>query len=439
MLKRKIFAFYRTILWKISSRGKYLKYLVSLLIFIVSCLYLYFLIKNGNLENKVLIDNTRYFLSAAAQSLAGLVAIVLVIYNLFSSRIPNYELIFRQHYPTFLERYHESKNIRKLIVISGITIFLLLISVIFIFDNIYSLFLLIILNLFFLEYSLMEFVIFISNALIIAGKDKFFEDCRYLLSGKVDYDTLVDIRNNLEQFNNEIYSEKYSGILIDKENLNSLFKFIILGFGKQLKDDERLGDSAYYRSFEDSLEYGFSESEIYDIWQSTFLEINPNFKLHIDMCIKNGHCIKYIPEVINLIIKMLDGFDRTSRQHLYEYYLKTYVEIINKVNGIIDQRINLKFYGLSKIRESVAKNGLVYSDFFIKLLSDLKLDKKSKIGQLKELLKDYENYYGDAKTEKEFKEISKELKANKHNELIDAQRSLNDVITKIKELNKKVS
>ena len=136
---------------------------------------------------------------------------------------------------------------------------------------------------------------------------------------------------------------------------------------------------------------------------------------------------------------MLDGFDRTSRQHLYEYYLKTYVEIINKVNGIIDQRINLKFYGLSKIRESVAKNGLVYSDFFIKLLSDLKLDKKSKIGQLKELLKDYENYYGDAKTEKEFKEISKELKANKHNELIDAQRSLNDVITKIKELNKKVS
>ncbi|MBI2651998.1 hypothetical protein HYX00_00910 [Candidatus Woesearchaeota archaeon] len=396
--------------WLVWSK---LKYMILLIIFFLSSFYLLFLVKSG-LDKRVLIDNTRYFFSAAAQSLAALIALIFVIYNLVSLKISNYELIFKQHYPQFLTEYHNLNTIKKLIILSGITIVSLLVSLLFIFDNLYMLLVLILFNLFLLYFSVLDSLHFFLHSLSISGKDKFFEDAKKLLENKVHYDILVDVRNNIEEFNELLELEDYSYIKHDKQRINLLFSSILVGFGKQLKNEECMGDSHYYDEFTNTLEMWAIKKELYEAYQPTFYSFRDNFKSHISMCINDEHCIKYIPELINIVVKMLDVFNRINRHNMYESYLKLFQEIQIQIKNVKDPRVNLKYCRLSELADSIAKNALNNYDLFIKLLYNLKLSKKLKIGYLQEIVNKFKYYYGKNLEEVFFQQRLKELKINKY-------------------------
>ncbi len=417
-----------------ASVKKNLKYIIIFPVFLIFSLCFFFLIKSGSVDEETLIENSRYFFSAAAQSLATLVAIVLIIYNIVSSRIPSYEPIFKQHYPLILNKYHELTKVRKLIILSGISITILLVSILFLFKNTLSLFILVIINIFVLIYSLIEFILFFSTYLIKSGKDKFFEDCEWLLENELGYQIMKDIFYNILEFNNNLPSSKYSSIIMDRDRINSLPNSIIMGLGNKLKVDEYMGSSAYYRCFEDIIKEVYDKRDSYEVWHSYLYNILPNFEFHVKMCIKDGHCIKYIPDLIRVLTEFLKGFDKVSDHSMYKTYLKTFIYISKSVKKIKDGRLWLDNYGLSDIRNSVAINGLAFHDFFIDLISKLGLTKKEKKEQLNKLIEDYQNYYFRVTNEDEFKERIKEHNSNKYVELRDVKFFLENIKNKLKEL-----
>lgn len=375
---------------------------VPLLLWLLISGSLLLLIVKGNLETETFKDNLRYFLSATAQAFAALVAIVWVIYSLSSSKIPNYEIIFGRSYPLILKEYNEIKKIKRVIWTAGFVIAILLMSLLFIIDNIKILFVLALINSLFFIPALIELILFFSRSMTTSNKDKFFRNCETILESKVEDFRLTEVFENIKNFEENVGSDDYASIRADKERIIELFNSVFIGHANLLKKREMIGSNSYYQGFRHMLAYFLRKDNIHKIHSGIYYRIKPYFKKHIEFCIDDGHCIKYIPDVIRLITQMIDGFSANSFWPPYESYLELFVEINQEVKAIKDSRVPyLAHYGLEEIGNTIARRGLWDYDRFIKLLDKIGIDRKTAISLLEEAKRDCEMIYGKGKSEKQ--------------------------------------
>ncbi len=330
-------------------------------------------------------NNMRYAFSAAAQVIATIVTILIVIFTIISSRIPNYEPIFKQHYQIILKKYYEIQKTKKLITLAGVTIIFLIIFLFFIIPNTGFLVSLVAFATFLIVLSLLELISFFSNALVKSNKYKLFRDIVWCINNLFDYEICFFIVIQIKELATE-ENKPFQKFLEDKHLFLPLLNPCILKLFKELPKKERMGDVHYYGIFHQLLNIIEEKKLEEEIYPRTYFELQENFLKYMDGCIHilNGHCQKYIDEVLYIILHFIRFFTRTHNFNATDIYFELCVKmgklfLLPKFKHQFDSFL----FSLSKF---IGENGMNTCDLFVKLLGALNYSSKERIMFLQNVL-----------------------------------------------------
>jgi len=353
-------------------------------------------------------DNLRYYFSAAAQCLAALITIILVIFNIFISRIPSYEPIFKSMNDKILKKYYEVVKTQRLIIESSFTILFLLLSTIFIYDNAY-LYPLFIMSVGFLTYIIFEMAFFMSNSVIGAGKSKFFDDAYKIIETDLHYDELMIIYDGVKEYmthspEGDMYIHRE--LIIDKPYIEKIILHITKAFGEALNDKKFVGDALYYKRFVEIIQFLQEQPEDSNLIDPlVFNNISSNFLKHTRMCIEIGGD-KYTYGVLDILVNSIDLFSHSVDPRNFEIYLNQYKECFMESYNINHPTIKSQsLETMQDLSNRIALKNMHWYDHFIAMLNSLSIDKDVKKGVYRVTLQLLHEKYGVAKNDKELKTL----------------------------------
>ena len=347
-------------------------------------------------------DNLRYYFSAAAQCLAALITIILVIFNIFISRIPSYEPIFKSTNDKILKKYYEVVKTQKLIIETSFTILFLLLSTIFIYDNAY-LYPLFIMSVGFLTYIIFEMAFFMSNTVIGAGKSKFFDDAYKIIETNLHYSELMIIYDNVKEYmENSPAGDMYvyRELVIDKPYIEKIIPHITKAFGEALNDKKFVGDALYYPRFVEIIQFLQKQPEDSNLIDSlVFDSISSNFLKHTRMCIEID-ADKYTYYVLDILVNSIDLFSHSIDLRSFEIYMNQYKKCFMTSYSINHPTIRSQsLETLQDLSNRIALKNMHWYDHFISMLNSLSIDKDVKKSVYSATLQLLHETYGKAESD----------------------------------------
>lgn len=394
-------------------------------IFVVIILYLF---KKGVITQNYFSDNLKLFLGAAAQFLATLIPLVLVIFQLVSSKAPDCEFIFKDLHPRIIGKYQEVRIIKRLMIYFFVVILIVLFSLMFVFDNVIWLMIVFTINVFFLIYLLIIFQQFLLVFFVKSGKDKFFKNSADLIISDFEHNELIDLTRRI--------NENKSNLGIDQERILRLLNPITLAYGRFLLDRNKMGENSYYDHFRELIEITSKNEWSTKINQAVYLDLKDNFRTHIKMCVESPHFKKYIRTVIDILIKLIDDFDRHSNSWIFTEYLEEFTTIVLYLKANENHKDEFKDridVWLSEIARNIARNGLGSYDLLLEIIIKIGSEDKERLKFLEIMRDTYTDNYNqfnfiDRKARR------KELGLNFTSNLEDLNSNLKEVTREIERI-----
>jgi len=406
--------------WK-EFKPHFQKSLFLLILFLITFFLIYETFQN--FENYNIQQNLPMFLSAGASSLAALLALILIIFQINSTRIPNYHVIFGNSYDLINNRYSATNKLKSIVLISGISILTLLFSINIIMENTVKY--LFIINSLLTLLSIILLILFSYDNLLISPKTKFFKNAKEIINDKLKYFESKDIFLRIKYFRNACNGKSgdYSYELIkpDYSIICNLIEAIIFSFNKKLVNPSFVGNTDFYKDIEEVTLYSLDSTnrDLHNI--QAIGELSKALEKHANLVIKiNSH---YVPEITNMIVTIID---KLNRQWPNSNLLFSYLELLVRVNKKIILAHPYFMPDLDILVESFVVRGLCDYDLFLKLLDDMNVDAETKSVYCNHMFKKAEIYLKNME-EEELKQFAEE-----HN--VCAMPNLNMIKFKLEEL-----
>lgn len=357
---------------------------------------------------KVWNDNLRYCISASAQALAALVAILFIVLTLTKESIPDYEVIFKSAYSKMFSRYSSILYSRRLLKNLSVSILVLLLWLLFLQENVFVLLMSTALYIFIMLFAISGIINYAQDKLASNGKDRFFEIVKdELRLNKINYSVLYSVHDEIVGLRVS-RGNKYNYIYYnDLERLYSLYVPILSSFSAQLK--KSISDSDYRKKYGSILRFLFKESN-YHLVRDKGLEnivlkdLVDEFN-NVDLDSKYTKNIEYIIEFMFIIVELLSY----NNYNKIEDYVIEIIKIREKISETRKEGPVYKSHKyleilLKKMKEMIFQLGHYRYDFFQNTILNSSFGDSMKIKYLKFLRETLIEKEGEPMTDMDYKE-----------------------------------